>query len=71
MKLKAGTRTEVRGWDLSFNETWGLARIGRWHPSYRDPASRPPGYHPITFDDGAKLLGHESSFRVVDNRATP
>jgi hypothetical protein len=29
---------------------------------------KPDGYHPVTYDDGGKLLVHESSFRVVDNR---
>lgn len=67
MKLKTGTRIEVRGWYLAFNETWEPAKIGRWHPSYRD-VEKPAGYHPVTFADGAKLLCHEEGFRVVDNR---
>lgn len=68
-KLKSGTRISIRGFDAQNREVWEAGRIGRWHRSYRDPASRPAGYYPVTFDaDEAKSLLHESSFRIVDNR---
>ena len=67
-KIRAGTRIEVKGFDLQSNVTWEAARIGRWHHSYRNQ-EKPAGYYPVTFAaDGARLLAHESGFRVVENR---
>lgn len=65
MTLKAGTRIEVQGWDLSFNETWEPAKIAR----PRKDEGSPPGYHIVAFADGGRLNVHESRFRVTDNRA--
>jgi hypothetical protein len=69
--MKPGTRIEVRNFRLDGQPHWERARIGRWHAEYRaNPALKPAGYHPVTFDaDGARLLVHEESFRVVDNGA--
>ena len=64
--MKAGTRIEVAGMSLNFEQVWYPAKIGRWHSSFRN-AEKPSGYHPVTYADGGKLLVHESSFRVVDN----
>lgn len=65
--MKAGTRIEVQGWDLSLNETWQGAKIVR---TTKAMLPMPSGWHPILFDDGeVPLLCHESRFRVVDNRA--
>ncbi len=69
MKLRTGTRIEVRGFDLSNQARWEAAKIGRWHSSYRS-IEKPTGYHPIAYlADGAQLLCHESGFRVVSNSA--
>jgi hypothetical protein len=61
-------KLEVSGIGLDFAPVWYPAKIGRWHSSFRG-IEKPDGYHPVTYDDGGKLLVHESSFRVVDNRA--
>ncbi len=64
-KLKAGTRIEVSGFGLDNRERWEGARIGRVQ-KFMLPL--PAGFHPVTFDaDRARLLVHESGFRVVDN----
>ena len=60
-------KLEVSGIGLDFAPVWYPAKIGRWHSSFRG-SEKPDGYHPVTYDDGGKLLVHESSFRVVDNR---
>lgn len=71
--MKAGTRIEVRGFDLANRERWEGAKIGQWHSSFqgeKGKAERPAGYHPVTFDrGGARLLVHESGFRVVGDKA--
>jgi len=62
---KAGTRIEV-GLDDGVNET-GV--ILRWTKAM-GKREKIPGYHPVSFDsDGAKLMVHESGFRIIDNRA--
>jgi hypothetical protein len=71
--IKTGTRIEVRGIGLDFDTVWYPAKIGRWHPSCLrlrpgEFDAKAAGYHPVTYDDGCRLLVHESSFRVVDNR---
>lgn len=67
-RLRAGTRIEVRGFDMQSNVCWEEAKIGTYR---RDQEPRPAGYHPVTFlADNARLLVHESGFRVVDNRAS-
>lgn len=65
MKIKAGTRIEVRGFDFAMNDRWEPARIARTM-AYMQPL--PAGYHPVKFSDGGVLLVHENRFRVVDNR---
>ena len=69
-KLKTGTRIEVSGLSLTFEPVWYPARIGRWHPSCLKikPGqfdAKTIGYYPVTFDDGGRLLVHESNFRVI------
>jgi hypothetical protein len=64
--MRAGTRIEVRGWGLDGREIWYPAKIGVVR---RAMLPLPQGYHPVTYPDGGKLLSHENSFRVVDNRA--
>lgn len=73
-QLKAGTRIEVSGLGLDFQPVWYPAKIGRWHssclrikPGQFD--AKAAGYYPVTYEDGGKLLVHEDSFRVIDNRA--
>jgi hypothetical protein len=73
-QIKTGTRIEVSGMGLDFHAVWYPAKIGRWHRSCLrvEPGqfdAKAAGYHPVTYDDGGKLLVHETSFRVVDNRA--
>jgi hypothetical protein len=64
--MKAGTRIEIRGWDPANHEVWEAATIGRVQ-KFMLPLL--DGYHPITFTaDGAKVLCHESGFRVIDNQ---
>lgn len=71
MDLSPGTRIETKGFP-AFAGFPGVAperaRIGRWL-SYMGPRSAIPGYHPVKFEDGRTLMLHETSFRVVDNRA--
>jgi hypothetical protein len=67
-QLKTGTRIEVSGMSTNFEPVWYPAKIGRWHASFR-AIDKPAGYRPVTYDDGGKLLVHETSFRVVDNRS--
>lgn len=64
-KYRPGTRIEVKGFDLSNQPRWEGARIGAYRKAHMP---YPAGYHPVTFDaDKARLLVHESGFRVVDN----
>lgn len=66
-QLKTGTRIEVFGVSMNLEPVWIPAKIGRWPSSFRG-AEKPSGYHPVTYDDGGKLLVHESNFRVIDNQ---
>ena len=64
--MKTGTRIEVSGITTEWQETWEPARITR-KMAYMHPI--PEGYHPVKFAaDGARLMVHETNFRVVDNR---
>lgn len=64
LKLKSGTRIEVHGWTLDGQDVWYPAKIGRQLKQHGTP---PTGFHPVTYDDGGKMLVHENRFRVVDN----
>lgn len=65
--MKAGTRIEVQTMNMDFSRSWEGAVIMR-RTKAMEPM--PDGFHPVRFDaDGARLLVHESGFRVVDNRA--
>ncbi len=65
MTIKTGMRIEVRGFGLDNQERWESARIGRVQ---KFMLPMPVGYHPVTFDaDGARLLVHESGFRIMIN----
>lgn len=66
-KFRPGTRIEVKSFDLNNQPRWEAARIGAYS---KMNMPYPEGYHPITYDvDKARLLCHESGFRVVGNRA--
>lgn len=68
-RMKAGTRIQVQGWGLDFQQTWESAKIGRWLKSMGERSSLPAGYHPVRFNDGGCLMVHESRIRVTDNAA--
>lgn len=69
--LKTGTRIELYG-TPAFPGFPGVApeqaKIGRWTARNGD-RNRLPGYHLVVFSNGGRLLVHETSFRVIDNRA--
>lgn len=68
--IKTGTRIEVFNAPSVGPE---LATIGRWtkaNGSIKNHVSPTNGgWHVIRFDDGGKLLMHESGFRIISNRA--
>lgn len=73
--LKAGTRIEFYG-TPAFGSFPGVAPeravIGRWtarNGSIKNHVSpKNGGWHVIRYADGASVLAHETSFRVIDNR---
>lgn len=67
--LKSGTRIEVRGQDAGLNTVWEPAKIARRTKVESPKASTPKGYHLVRFNDGGRLLVHESRFRVIGNAA--
>ena len=68
--LRTGTRIEFPG-TPAFPGFPGVAPeqaiIARW-TKVCGPREIMPGWHVVRFADGGKLIAHEGSFRVIDNR---
>lgn len=65
--MKAGTRIEVTGWDDEMQPVYEAAKIAKVTKAM---TPLPNGYFPVKFErDGARLLIHESRFRVTSNDA--
>lgn len=63
MTLKTGTRIEFNANALHGAETAVIMRKSK------AMGNIPAGFHPVRFaSDGARLLAHESSFRVISNQ---
>jgi hypothetical protein len=75
--IKAGTRIEFYGTPAMGGfpaVAPERATIARWRKSNDDGTGinhvrGNPKWHVVQFDDGGRLMAHESRFRIVDNRA--
>lgn len=62
--MKAGTRIEVKNFDMNMRPVYERATIAKTQ-KYMLPLM--DGYYPVRFDDSSCFLVHESRFRVVSN----
>jgi hypothetical protein len=66
--MKTGTLIELRGIPAIGGFPGVAPERAKITRRTREMGELPEGYHPVRFEDGGRLLVHESGFRVIDNR---
>ena len=66
MPYKTGQRIKFKFINLDGSTGYEPAKIARWTKCMGPKDSRPAGYYPVKFDDGATLMVHEGGFTVVE-----